>query len=115
MKLLNEECLKKILSQVAKTYKLVYGNNLIDVYLYGSYARNNQQQDSDIDIVGIVDGERIDLQNKLNDVWDVVMDLNIEQDILISPTVLPLDEYTKYRDLIPYYHNIAVEGVKVSA
>ena len=37
--------------------KSIYGQNLMDVLLYGSYAREDQKSGSDIDIAVLIRGE----------------------------------------------------------
>ena len=34
---------------------------------------------------------------------------------IISPVVIPYDEYMKYKDDVPYYRNISREGVNIVA
>lgn len=34
-------------------------------------------------------------------------------EIVLSPTVIPYDEFVKYRQTLPYYKNIAREGRKI--
>jgi len=43
--------LKDILSEVKKKLKKLYGPKLFDVILYGSYARGDYDQNSDIDLL----------------------------------------------------------------
>lgn len=50
---------------MAETYGAIYGEDIVKLVLYGSYARGNNQVDSDIDIVGIVRGDQTDLQEQL--------------------------------------------------
>ena len=71
--------------------------------------------ESDIDIVAIVKGERQELQNQLKQIWDIVSDLELDYEVIISPTVIPYSEFEAYKDILPYYRNIAQEGVKLSA
>lgn len=49
--------LNVILKVITEAYKSVYGENIIKILLYGSYARGDYQKDSDIDIVAIVQGD----------------------------------------------------------
>lgn len=107
--------LNRILQKMAETYQNVYGEALIKVLMYGSYARGDFDQDSDIDLVAIVRGERQQLQNKLKSVWDVSSELELEYETIVSPTVIPYDEYEQYREDVPYYRNIAREGVMIRA
>ncbi len=106
---------KTIVQKVAKVYQNVYAENLVRVILYGSYARGNYTNESDVDIVAIVKGTRDTLQKQLKVVWDASSDLELEYGVIISPTVIPLDEFEKYREDIPYYRNIAQEGVEFVA
>lgn len=105
----------QILQQIVSIYKKVYGKSIVQIILYGSFARGDHTEDSDIDIVAIVHGERADLQEKLKEVWDFSSDLEVDYGIIISPTVIPYEEYVKFKDDLPYYRNIDREGVNVSS
>lgn len=104
-----------ILKKISEIYRTVYGEDIVKMVLYGSYARGDNQDDSDIDIVAIVRGERSDLQERLKMVWDISSDLELEYGTIVSPTVIPLSEYEKYKDDLPYYRNIQNEGVDIVA
>ena len=82
-------------------------------FIYGSYAREDYDNESDIDITAIVKGDRMDLQNKLKQVWDISADIGLENDIIVSPTVIPFDEYEEYKRILPYYINIWKEGKRI--
>ena len=107
--------LKKILQTIMDCYKRVYGDSLHTVYLYGSYARGDYDNESDIDIAAIVEGDRFELQKKLKQVWDIAADLDLEYGVIVSPTVIPLEEFNRYNEDLPYYTNIAREWIEMSA
>lgn len=50
--------LNSILQKLTQIYRSVYGENLVQVILYGSYARGDYHTDSDVDVVAIVHGEQ---------------------------------------------------------
>lgn len=102
-----------ILNQLYKAYQDVYGENIVEILLYGSYARGDYNNASDIDIVAIVHGERYDLQQKLDRIWDVSSDLELEYETIVSPTVIPFNEYMEYKEILPYYRNIQKEGILI--
>ena len=107
--------LNAILREVAKAYQSAYGAEIVKILLYGSYARGDYTEESDIDIVAIVRGERRQLQDKLDQIWDRANELELEYETIISPTVIPYNEYERFREALPYYRNIKLEGVEVVA
>ena len=104
---------KIIIEQMKKIYEKAFGENLVRIFLYGSYARGDNSEDSDIDIVAIVKGNRLLLQDKLRTVWDLSADIGLEHDTVVSPTVIPYDEFEEYKEVLPYYRNIAKEGLRI--
>lgn len=107
--------LQLILSRLLGIYKQVYKDNLKQVLLYGSYARGDYDDESDIDVVAIVEGDRKTLQEQLKRIWDISSELEIEYCVVVSPTVIPLSEYNEFKHDLPYYHNIEQEGVELIA
>ena len=102
-----------ICNRIANVYRKVYGDAVEAIFLYGSYARGDFNEDSDIDFAAIVDGERIHLQEKLKQVWHETSDIDLEYDVLTSPTVIPTAEFNKYVKHLPYYRNIRQEGKRL--
>lgn len=107
--------LNVILHRMTEIYQSVYGNDVVRIILYGSYARGDNQPDSDIDIAAIVHGERALLQEKLKKVWDASSDLELDYGVIVSPTVIPQEEFERFKDDLPYYRNIQNEGVNIVA
>lgn len=107
--------LNTITKLIAKVYKKCYGNSLVTVYLYGSYARKDNNDESDIDMVAIVNETREQAEKILKKVWDESFEIAYEYDIVISPTVIPYSEFEKMKNDLPYYRNIMNEGVKIIA
>ena len=105
--------LESITRKMVDCYKDVFGGDLQRVILFGSYARGDYNQESDIDYTAIVVGERVSLQRKMDRVWDSSAELGLENDVVISPTVIPASEFEKYRTTLPYYRNIDKEGIPV--
>ena len=109
MSILLQTLLKSYIEELSK----IYGMHLKKVILYGSYARGDFNAESDIDIVAIVKGEREELQRKLREVWILSSNLELEYETILSPTVIPYEEFEKYRNVLPYYRNIEEEGIDI--
>lgn len=105
--------LSRISYQISQCYHQVYGDRVVAVFLYGSYAREDFDNESDIDIVAIVRGKRLELQNQLKQIWDKSADIGMEHDVVVSPAVIPFNEFETYKDVLPYYMNIWKEGKRI--
>lgn len=53
------------------------------------------------------------MQKKLEEVWDKASDIGLEHDAVVSPVVIPYEEFLEYKDKLPYYRNIDKEGIIV--
>ena len=53
--ILKEKQLKELLGELKEGLKSLYGSRLKGLYLYGSYARREQEEYSDIDVLIVLD------------------------------------------------------------
>lgn len=107
--------LNGITSKLIERYRMLFGDALKEVVLYGSYARGDFDEDSDIDVAGIVDCPREDLQRSYRELGKLSSELSLAYGITVSPTAIPLSDYLKYGAVLPYYRHIQEEGVKLFA
>lgn len=63
---------------------------------------------SDIDIAFIVTQDDSKMHDKM---LDIIVDLNLEYDQLISPSIIEIELFNKWRKVLPYYKSIEDEGV----
>ena len=106
--------LVKINQKVIELYNKICGDSLDRIYLYGSYARGDNNSQSDIDYAAIMHGSREDVQKYLKPLWEAVDDIDIEYAVIVSPTIIPYDDFYGMQDVLPYYRNIMKEGVLLS-
>ena len=112
--LMPKEKLDMICAKVADCYRRAFGDKLRDVYLYGSYARGDCDEESDIDFVAIVDEEQLPMQEKLKQTEHEMSDFDLEHDIVTSMTAIPASRFDEYKDREAYYMNIMREGRKIA-
>jgi len=58
---------------------------------------------------------RDELNLSYADIINFCSNIDIEYGIMLSASVLPYMEYMKYKNDLPYYANIALEGVVLNA
>lgn len=110
MNLTNVERAKKELAQAMAN---LFGNKLSEVILFGSYARNQQDEESDIDIIVLVKEDPLSLKSYSYQIAELVTDLNLQYDLVLSVILQSTDEYEEYKDVLPFFRNIRNEGVAI--
>lgn len=108
----NKELLD-ILLDVKEEVRQLFGDKLRQLVLYGSYARNESDPESDIDIMIMVDDSEDGLKKYRYLIADVMGELTIKYGKLISLTEVTYDRYTDYLDILPFYKNISEEGIEI--
>ena len=101
-----------ILSEVYHACNRAFDKKICDAYLYGSYARGDYSEESDIDILLTVDVEPEELPLYRRTVCRVCSDLGLKYDILVSPAIEPLQQFKQFQSALPFYQNILREGIR---
>ena len=109
------EYLKHLLKQYTIGILDIYGNDLKSVILYGSYARNDFNEDSDQDIMILVNLTEEQIQNTREIVSEYTYDFNMKYDLNIIPVVKSADHFEYWSKVYPFYININKEGVELYA
>ena len=82
------------------------------VYLYGSYARGDNNEDSDIDILILLEKENITFDDEVRIKYPLY-DIEIETGFIISPIVLSKTDWISRHKSTPFYFNIEREGIEI--
>lgn len=111
MENIKDENIKKMLIELAKSLQHVYGDKLKTVVLYGSVARGTQTDDSDIDIMILIDGNNDELRKYDDKLSDVSTDFSLKYLKVLSVVDISYQEYEDWKNLSPFYKNVSEEGV----
>ncbi len=86
----------------------MYGRRLKSIILYGSWARGDATEDSDIDVVIVLEG-KIGIGKEIDRMIDIITEINLKHNVLIS--VYPVSErgYSKVNS--PLLINVRREGM----
>lgn len=102
---------EKILGAFVEELKKLYGEDLKKVILYGSYARGDFREYSDIDIMILLDFDEETLQNHKKELSDLTYDFGVAHNIEISASSESYSHYLGWRKIHPLYQNIENDGV----
>ena len=102
--------IEPILKELHKGLQGIYGFRLKGIFLFGSYARGETDENSDIDVALVLDdfdyaGEEISRSSEL------VAEICLKHDCLIS--VVPIREKDWQKRRSPLLLNIRKEGVAI--
>ena len=92
----------------------LFPNEKMDVILFGSYARGDYEEGSDIDVMFLVNTSRNEIAQKNWQIGNIAGDLLIEYGILISPIVENRKWFRNNANIIPLFKNILREGTYVN-
>jgi len=104
----------EICRRVVAAYRRAYGDDIEAIYLYGSYARGDFDEESDIDFAAIVKGDMLNMQKKRWDVWSEANKIDLEFDVLTSPMVISSKVFEEYKHAGGYYENVFKEGKRLA-
>ena len=100
--------IKKLLTKFKAGLVQVYGERLKAVYLFGSYARGDYDENSDLDVMIILDTYK-SYWDELVRTSELASDLSLEYDVTISRTIMT-EEKWKIGEL-PVLINVRAEGI----
>ena len=102
--------LRKMLLELEEMLQRVYGNKLKAVILYGSVARGTATEESDIDIMVLIDGTAQELRAFEDQLSDVSTDISIKYFKVFSIIDISYQEYMQWMNTLPFYKNVSQEG-----
>ena len=103
----------QVVEDIKREISASLGNELKEIILYGSYARDEQTDESDIDIVVLLDGDVLDMSGIRQKLADIKVDLSLKYDVVISIIIKKYNHYLRNRDFVPFYSTIDKEGVEL--
>ena len=91
----------------------ILGKHLKKILLFGSYARQEADNESDLDLIALTDLEGDELKEKREAIRNKCADLFIEYNVL--PTVMLRNEKEFYERsrYVPFYITVMEEGIPI--
>ena len=105
--------LQVVLNRVRSVSEQLYGSKLNKIILYGSYARGDNTEESDIDIMIVLNCEKDEVRRLRSMTSEMASDISLEQEVFLSILLRDKKHFEENRDFLPFYRNIVAEGVEI--
>jgi len=93
----------------SKKIRALLGEQLISMSMFGSKVRGDFSQDSDLDILLIVQDKN---RERKEQIYDILLDIDLEFDPKISLKIFSKDEFDRNKKLgSPFVFNVEKEGI----
>ncbi len=100
--------IKRLIDQVKAHLHERYGEGIRRVILYGSYARGEATEDSDVDVLVLVDPS-VNPREVEDSLCDLLYDMILDEGELVSVMAIPEERYENYNS--PFMLNVRKEGM----
>lgn len=109
---MTEEKIQEVVKLFAEEAKMIYGKALRKVILYGSCARGDFEQDSDIDIMVLLDSPAEKMNEERKKILDASDRLDLAYGVVLTPVFQNYQQFQHYMPVSKFYQNVQKEGVQ---
>jgi len=102
-----------ISQMVVEKAREVCGDKLREVILFGSYARGDFHEWSDVDIMVIADVDEIECKRIDDSLMHELFELDNRMNLLLYIIVTSYAQFNHLKDIYPLYRNIDKEGKRL--
>ncbi len=102
--------LKPILDELREALAAHYGERLSKLVLFGSQARGDAEEDSDIDVLVVLKGE-VEREDDGDEVLEKIAAICLDHDVVIQWIVVPEHRYRGNGDSL--MRNVHREGIAI--
>lgn len=104
-----EVAIRAVLSDLESRFRTLYGRRLADLLLFGSQARGDADEGSDIDVLVVLNGP-VNAWTEIERTGRIVSDLSLDHAVVISCVFVAAASYA--REESPLLLNVRREGVR---
>ena len=99
--------IRKIMKELKQGLVRIYGDKLKDLYLYGSYARGDYRQGSDVDVMILLSDYK-NYWEEINRTSELIQNVSLDHNILVSRIFMTEEKWD--RSDTPLFENIHHDG-----
>lgn len=102
--------LEEISAETVRRVPAIMREHLKRIILFGSCARGDYSEESDIDIAILVDCDRRETSRYKNDLVRLSAEMDLKNMVVVNFVCLPYSEFCEKQSYYPFYSNIEKEG-----
>lgn len=102
---------RNILLRFSQQIKKILGTKLTKIILYGSYARGDFSENSDVDVMILTTLTDDEIERQENQIFDLAFQFLMEYGIDISVIIKNEEQFYYWLGALPFYDNVNREGV----
>ena len=87
------------------------GDQMVKVILYGSYARGDYDEHSDIDMMFLTSLSEDEIRKEKNKLYDLAFEYEMDYGVEISVIIKNIEDFQYWLGALPFYDNINREGI----
>ena len=104
---------QEVLMTFAQDTRIILKSNLSKLIVYGSYARGDYKENSDIDVMILTPLSKEEIEKIENRIFDLAFDLELESGFVINPVLENEAHYKYWLGAVPFYDNVEREGIVI--
>ncbi|MEM8526301.1 MAG: nucleotidyltransferase domain-containing protein [Bacteroidota bacterium] len=105
------QSIQSILEDLKKEFRGLYGDELYNLILFGSHARGEATEDSDIDLLVVLNKSKFLYSEELCKYALNLLRLDLKYDCIISAKPATVEQYQNSK--FPLFKNVRLEGIKL--
>jgi predicted nucleotidyltransferase len=113
MQAMSNELVQTVTSEVVAETKNILKDDIYKIVLYGSYARGDFDNESDIDILIVLNSNMDKVRQYRKQISRVASRVGLKNDIEVSLLLRDRETVEKGTHILPFYKNIMTEGVAI--
>ena len=110
----SQETLYKILNRFQTRLSALLGASMKEMILFGSYAQNEADDESDVDVMILSDLSREEIASFNWKLGEIASEILLDYGVLISPII---ENHLFFEDnmrIIPFFRNVREEGIRIN-
>ncbi|MCL2010746.1 MAG: nucleotidyltransferase domain-containing protein [Synergistaceae bacterium] len=107
--------LKRIVDSICQFSQSLFAAKLYKVILYGSYAKGDFDEESDVDVMIVVDMNEANLRHYETSFTEFSSDASLENEVLIVPLLCDKARFEAQIGYVPFMRNVNEEGKVIYA